>query len=108
MTKFESVAHSKNTIHTKQFLQISMIYNKNKGTTCLQSVIVCQVCERHFKTSWNIMTSFNVDPFHLYDDVHDGTVQRRNSNICQEYFSFMRMHHGTVLCETDPFKPPLI
>ena len=27
------------------------------------------------------MTSFNVAPFHLYDEEHSGTVQRHNSNI---------------------------
>ena len=27
------------------------------------------------------MTSFNIAPFHLYDEEYDGTVQRHNSNI---------------------------
>ena len=31
--------------------------------------------------SWNIMTSFNVVPFELYDEEHDVAVQRHNSNI---------------------------
>ena len=45
---------------------------KDKGTTHFKIGIVCQ---RHFRTSWNIMTPFKVAPFQLYDEEHDVAVQ---------------------------------
>ena len=37
------------------------------------------------------MTSFNVAPFHFYDEKHDRSIQHHNSNMSRNDFSFMCM-----------------
>ena len=56
---------------------------KDKGATPFNIGIVSQVWERHFKTSWNIKTSFNVAPFKLYVKEHDMSVVQLQHQITQ-------------------------
>ena len=81
---FAQTCLSENFVMESHFWKFQWSVTKNQETTCFQSGIVHQVWERHFKTSWNIMTSFNLAPFYLYNEEHEGTVQRWNPNIWVE------------------------